>query len=300
MFIAHWVRAYGGARLNTRVAVLAAVLFVVAAVFVTSNAEAISDRVVSEWLAAEALKLPKSRAPGETREEFEERVREVSTALVQEARQFADGKGWTLTELAAAGAVIWQGETLFDRRIQAGEEHPIWNQDHGLARCGMQLHVSGIVPQEVWEKLVGEGKDAVHLCAQYGLRVVIAQAKQCGVYFSQRADRRRVAWMLASYASGGKCAPGEREWERADRWVRMMASRPDHEKKEHPGFRRAAPGEVPHPIKTAADGIVAAIGKQPEVVPGYERHESVDGRLFALVVERHAEGKVGVSVLVKE
>lgn len=296
MFIAHWVR---GARSNTRAVALAVLLFV-AASLITVNAEAISDRVVSEWLATELLKLPRSRAPNETREELEARVQEISVALVQEARQFSDGKGWSLTELAAAGGVIWQGETLFDRRIQAGEEHPIWNQDHGLARCGMQLHVSGIVPQDIWEKLVGEGKDAVHLCAQYGLRVVISQAKQCGVYFGQRADRRRIAWMLASYASGGKCAPGEREWGRADRWLKMMASRPDHEKKEHPGFRRVAPSDVPNPIKTAADGIVAAIGKQADVVPGYERHESVDGRLFALVVERHAEGKIGVSVLVHE
>ena len=298
MFIAHWVRAYGGARLNTRVAVLGAVLLV--AVLVPTDAHAISDRVLTQWLTTELLKFPKSRSPGETREEIETRVEEVAVALVQEARQFADGKGWSLTELAAAAGVIWQGETLFDRRVQAGEEHPIWNQDHGLARCGMQLHVSGIVPQDVWEKLVGSGKDSVHLCAQYGLRVVIAQAKQCGVYIGQRADRRRVAWMLASYASGGKCAPGDREWTRADLWVRMMASRPDHEKKAHPGFRRVAPGEVPSPIKTAADGIVAAIGKQADVVPGYERRESVDGRLFALVVERHAEGKIGVSVLVRE
>lgn len=297
MFIAQLVRAYWGARRNTRVAAVGLVLF---ALFRPTNAQAMSERVVAQWLTTELLKLPKSRAPDETREEFEARVQEISVAIVQEARQFADGKGWTLTELAAAGAVIWQGETMFDRRIQAGEEHPIWNQDHGLARCGMQLHVSGIVPQEVWDKLVGEGKDAVHLCAQYGLRVVVAQAKQCGVYFSQRADRRRVAWMLASYASGGKCVPKDREWARADRWVRIMASRPDHEKKEHPGFRRAAPGEVPAPVRTAANGIVAAIGKEPAVVPGYERHESVDGRLFALVVERHAEGKVGVSVLVQE
>lgn len=284
--------------MNTRVAALGIALC--AALLVPTRAEAISDHVVSQWLTTELLKLPKSRAPGETREDFEARVREISIALVEEARQFADGKGWTLTELAAAGAVIWQGETLFDRRIQVGEEHPIWNQDHGLARCGMQLHVSGIVPQDVWAKLVGEGKDAVHLCAQYGLRVVIAQAKQCGVYFSQRADRRRIAWTFAAYGSGGNCSPKDSSWQRADRWVRMMASRPDHEKKAHPGFRRVAPGEVPHPIKTAADGIVAAIGKQADVVPGYERHESVDGRLFALVVERHAEGKIGVSVLVRE
>lgn len=283
--------------MNTRVVALGIALSVV---LTPTDSCAVSDLVVSRWLAAELLKLPKSRAPGETKEEFEARVQEVSVALVQESRQFADGKGWSLTELAAAAGVIWQAETLFDRRIQVGQEHPVWNQDHGLARCGMQLHVSGIVPQDVWEKLVGEGKDAVHLCAQYGLRVVIAQAKQCGVYFGQRADRRRVAWMFASYGTGGNCTPRDSSWSRADRWVRIMASRPDHEKKAHPGFRRVAPGEVPSPIKTAADGIVAAIGKQADVVPGYERRESVDGRLFALVVERHAEGKIGVSVLVRE
>lgn len=298
MFIAHWVRACGGARLNTRVAALGIALC--AALLVPTRAEAISDHVVSQWLTTELLKLPKSRAPGETREEFEERVGEVSGALAEQARRFADGRGWSMTELAAAGAVIWYKETLLDKRIQIGEPHPIWNQDHGLARCGMQLHQSGLVPQEIWEKLVGQSVDAVRLCAQYGLRVVVAQAKQCGVYFGQRANRNRVAQMMASYGTGGQCTPADRHWERADLWLRFMASRPDHEKKSHPGFRRAAPGEVPHPIKTAADGIVAAIGKQADVVPGYERRESVDGRLFALVVERHAQGKIGVSVLVRE
>jgi hypothetical protein len=292
MYFAHWARTRG------LILLLAAVM---AVALLTTDARALGRRVMVQWLSAELLKLPRSRAPGETREEFEARVQEVSEALVDEARPFADGKGWALTELAAAAGVIWQGETMFDRRIQSGEGHPVWNQDHGLARCGMQLHVSGIVPQEVWERLVGADKDALHLCAQYGLRVVVAQARQCGVYYGQRADRDRVAKTLASYANGGKCVPTDRDWQRADRWVRIMAVRPDHEKKEHPGFRRAAPREIPDPIQVSAEDVRARIGKDPTVVPGYERQATApDGRRFALLVERHAENKIGVSVLIGE
>ena len=274
------------------------------AALVATTAYALSNRVAQQWLATELRRLPRSVAPGETREQFEARVDEVSEALTTEARAFADGTGWGMTELAAAGGVIWHGETLFDRRVQSGEGHPVWNQDHGLARCGMQLHVSGIVPQEVWDKVVGDGKDALHLCAQYGLRVVIAQARQCGVYYGQRADRNRVAQTFASYASGGKCKPTDRDWQRADQWVRIMATRPDNEKKTMPGYRRAAPSEIPAEIVASARNIVSDIGSPDaliKVAPGFKRTEhSKDGRLFVSLVEKHAEGKIGVSVFVQE
>ena len=251
--------------------------------------------IIVGWLTAELLKIPGSHVPGETREEYRARVGEVATAMVEESRTLANGSGWSLTELAAAGAIIWHGETLFDRRVHAGEQHPLWNQDHGLARCGMQLHSSGIVPQDVWERLVGLGTDQTHLCAQYGLRVLIAQAKQCGVFNGQRADRRRVAMTFASYASGGKCKPTDREWERADRWLKVMATRPDNEKKAHSGFRRAGPAEVPPKVQQEAAIVVANLGPG-----GYGPGAQFPIEKWLLVVEKHAEGKVGVSVLVKE
>ena len=257
--------------------------------------------IVAAWLAAELVRLPGSHAPGETREEYVERAGQTATALAEEATPFANGSGWTSTELAAAGAVIWYSETLLDKRIQAGEQHPVWNQDHGLARCGMQLHSSGLVPQEVWEKLVGHGSDSTHLCAQYGLRVIVAQAKQCGVFLGVRADRTRVAKTFASYASGGKCVPTDRDWQRADLWLKMMAKRPDHEKKVLPGYRRVGPAEVPSRILASARGIASEIGKEPEIVPGFKRTEyGPNGRVYVSLVERHAEGKIGVSVFVKE
>lgn len=257
--------------------------------------------VVAAWLASELTRLPGSHAPGETREEYVDRVTQIATALAEEATPYANGTGWTSTEIAAAGAVIWYSETLFDKRIHAGEQHPTWTQDHGLARCGFQLHVSGIVPQDVWERLVGLGTDATHLCAQYGLRVVVSQARQCGVFIGVRADRNRVAKMLASFASGGKCKPEDRDWQRADLWLKLMAKRPDHSKATLPGYRRVGPKEIPPKILDSARGIAAEIGKEPEIVPGFKRTEyGPDGRVFVSLVEKHAEGKIGVSVFVKE
>ena len=59
--------------------------------------------VIAAWLAAELAHLPGSRAPGETREEYVERAGQIATALAEEATPYANGSGWTSTELAAAG-----------------------------------------------------------------------------------------------------------------------------------------------------------------------------------------------------
>jgi len=257
--------------------------------------------VVAAWLATELAKLPGSHAPGETREEYINRAGEIATALAEEATPYANGTGWTSTELAAAGAVIWYSETLLDKRIQIGESHPVWTQDGGLAKCGFQLHVSGLVPQDVWERLAGPGADAVHLCAQYGLRVVVAQARQCGVFAGLRGTRDRIAKTFASFASGGKCVPGDRDWQRADLWIKMMSHRPDNSKKELPGYRRVGPKEIPADIVSSARGIASEIGKEPEIIPGFKRTEhGRDGRVYVSLVEKHAEGKIGVSIFVEE
>jgi hypothetical protein len=251
--------------------------------------------VVAAWLAAELMKLPGSHAPGETREEYVDRAGEVATDLAEEATPYANGTGWTSTELAAAGAIIWYSETLLDKRIQVGEQHPLWNQDHGLARCGMQLHVSGLVPQDVWEHLAGPGSDPMRLCAQYGLRVVVAQARQCGVFIGFRASRDRVAKTFASFATGGKCVPTDRDWKRADLWISMMAHRPDHERKTLPGYRRVGPKEVPADVKTQADGLV-------DMLAFNKAHlgDTYTIASYKLLVEKHAEGKIGVSVFIED
>lgn len=261
--------------------------------------------VVAAWLATQLAHLPGSRAPGETHEEYVNRAGEIGTALAEEATKYADGTGWSSTELAAAGAVIWYSETLLDKRVHAGEPHPTWTQDNGLAKCGMQLHASGLVPQDVWERLVGLGADSTHLCAQYGLRVIVAQARQCGVFSGLRADRNRVAKTFASYASGGKCVPGDRDWQRADLWLKMMATRPDNSKKELPGYRRVGPLEVPEDVRIEANGIVDTLSnywpKENRAHVG-DTFTPTSPKLanYKLLVEKHAEGKIGVSVFVKE
>jgi hypothetical protein len=260
---------------------------------------------IAVWIAAELARLPGSHAPGETRDQYNQRAAEISTALAEEAVPYANGMGWSATELAAAGAVIWYSETLLDKRVHAGEQHPVWTQDHGLAHCGFQLHVSGLVPLEVWERLAGLDADATHLCARYGLRVVVAQAHECGVFSGVRADRNRVAKTFASFASGGKCVPSDRDWQRADLWLKMMASRPDNSKKTLPGYRRVGPLEVPEDVRMSADGIVDTLSaawpkaNRAHVGDTFTPTEPKFAN-YKLLVEKHAEGKIGVSIFVKE
>src|SRR4029079_1897123 len=95
--------------------------------------------------------------------------------------------------------------------------------------------------------------------------------------------------------------PEDRDWQRADLWLKLMAKRPDHSKATLPGYRRVGPKEIPPKILDSARGIAAEIGKEPEIVPGFKRTEyGPDGRVFVSLVEKHAEGKIGVSVFVKE
>lgn len=252
--------------------------------------------VIARWLLAQLALLGHSHAPGETPEAYRDRASGVTVAMTEEARPYGDGRGWGWTELAAAGMIVWEEESKMDLRIHEGTPHPVWTQDHGLSHCAMQLRPSALVPASEISKLVGTDPDATHACAHYGLRVLVAQARQCGVWYGVRANRDRVAMAFAAYATGGHCKPSERDWARADLWVKFMGARPDRSPLK--GFQRAAPHEVPAPVRTAAEAVVAKLGKDPAVTPGYVEHPVVDGQKYALLVEKHAEGKLGVSVLV--
>lgn len=252
--------------------------------------------VVAAWLFAEAMKLPHTTAPGETHDDYTNRIRNITGRAAEEATPYADGRGWTSTELAALEVIVWNGESLFDARIHAGEPHPTWTQDHGLARCGMQIHAGGLVPETEWQKLAGTDEDSTRMCAKYGARVLVAMARQCGVWNGVRADRNRVAKTLAAYASGGNCMPGDRDWQRADRWLKIMATRPDRSPVD--GFRRAAPAEVPPAVLDRARWLSAQIGQGATV--GSTSNLKDGSKTYKLIVEHHAEGKTGVSVLVAE
>ncbi len=85
-----------------------------------------------------------------------------------------------------------------------------------------------------------------------------------------------------------------------------MAHRPDHSKKELPGYRRAGPKEVPKDVKIEADGIIDTLSwdtpKGTRTSWIGETFTPSDPALasYKLLIEKHAEGKIGVSVFVKE
>lgn len=252
--------------------------------------------VIAAWLLAEATKMPLSPSPDETSLQVRTRLETIASSLAAAAKDQADGSGWTSTELAAAALVLWNEESRFDARVHAGLPHPVWTQDQGRARCLGQLHQSALVPPDEWARLAGTDEDATLQCGRATIRVLTAQGRRCGVYLGVRADRNRIAQVYAAYGSGGKCRPDDRAWQRADRWLKVMASRPDRSPVK--GYRRAMPGEIPASVRAAANRVRDDIGH--DAVVGKVYQATAEGQHYALLVEKHAEGKTGVSVLVAE
>jgi hypothetical protein len=257
--------------------------------------------VVAAWLLVEALKMPISKVPDETRDQLQSRLTVATNSLAVAARDQSDGSGWSMTELAAWGLVLWNEEARFDMRVHAGLPHPRWTQDDGLARCMGQLHTSRLIPPEMWARLAGTSEEATTQCARATLLVARAQGRRCGTYIGVRASRDRVAAVFAAYGSGGNCKPNDRAWTRADRWLKVMASRPD--KSPVKGYRRVMPREIPSAVSDHAAALASFLG--PEW-PAENRLKLGDVQTFLpdprykLIIEKHARGKVGVSVLVRE
>jgi hypothetical protein len=280
-------------------------VLVLAIVLVAGSSPATSSDHLATWLYETAKKMPHSSAPGETPEDYQARLKGMARALANSTEPYADAQGWTRTELSLAELELWNAETLFDQRVHAGLEHPKWTQDNGKAHCFGQIHISQLVPQEEWEKTVGTSDGATQACANATARIWVAQARQCGVWSGQRADRNKVAKVFAAYATGGNCTPQERDWARADKWIAAIALRPDHEKKTLPGYRRVGAREVPEDVRMSADGIVDTLSN---VWPKENRAhlgdtftpENPKFANYKLLVEKHADGKIGVSVFLKE
>jgi hypothetical protein len=94
----------------------------------------VKTTVVASWLLAEATRLGASVAPGETPEARDARLGTITSSLATAARGAADGQGWTWTEIAAWGLIVWKEESQFDLRVHAGLPHPVWTSDVGRAR----------------------------------------------------------------------------------------------------------------------------------------------------------------------
>jgi hypothetical protein len=245
------------------------VLLALAIALVAFEATATSPNKLAVWLYATAEKMPHSSAPGETRAEYKMRLQGMTTALAHATEPYANGQAWTATEFSLAMLELWHAETLFDERVQAGVKHPKWTQDNGKAHCFGQIHVSQLVPEEEWNKMVGTADEAIELCAAATARIWVAQARQCGVWSGQRADRAKVAKVFA------------------------IALRPDRSPVK--GYRRALPSE----FSDEAVSLIAGLSAASDKFKLGTKEETSDGRFLALV-ENHAEGKIGVSVLVKE
>jgi len=252
-------------------------------------AEATGQRVLTQWLYSTALEFEYSAAPGETRPQYLARLETISESAATAALEYADGTGWTASELGLAIMILWNEETRFDERVHAGTGHPVWHEDHGQAKCLGQIHASLVIPEEEWEMLTGTDAGRTLLCARATAKVFVSKARNCGVWSGQRATEDKVSRVYASYGSGGACVKTDSSDKRAAKWQARIAKRPDQAPVK--GYRRILPSEVPDEVRAAAREL---IGASPKLGARVELGN------YLLFVEHHANAKTGVSVLLRK
>lgn len=282
--------------MNRSRSLLLCVPLVLGLVFASASASGTATEPLARWLFETTKELPRSHAPGESRDDELVRLERLSRAYALAVVPYANGTGWTGSELAMALLILIYEETKLDERIHAGTGHPTWTEDRGLAKCLGQLHSSKLIPIELWMKLAGTDEESTLRCAEATAKVWVSVSKQCGAWIGQRASRERVAATFMAYGSGGSCTPDERAWARADKWLTRMQKRPDRSPVK--GFRRAMPSEIPDKALDEAKTLL----NSEDFKLGFLRTMQLGEppKAWAFRVEQHADGKIGVSVLVAE
>jgi hypothetical protein len=109
---------------------------------------------------------------------------------------------WHRTTLAAAVLTHFYEESRFALEVHAGEEHPVWTQDDGRARCLGQLH-AGFVPSHNWQELAGLDLDATKRCVLWTARALTRMALYCSPKKVRRVED--ILLPMFSGMSGNGC-----------------------------------------------------------------------------------------------
>jgi hypothetical protein len=181
---------------------------------------------LAEILLAIVLSLPAPwYRPGknpETPSDYNARLETIAKAIAIEAEAAEDWR-WDANSLAAATLVIWYGESRFALEVHNGAGKSRYGEDDGRARCFGQLHQTGLVPKDEWDKLAGIDLEATRRCARFTMKVLSVQGRRCGMTLN-KPNMWEVARMVSAYGSGKKsCAPTKDSTARARRWTKVMA-----------------------------------------------------------------------------
>jgi len=101
--------------------------------------------------------------------------------------------------LAALLLVTMRGESHFDRRIHAGERHPVWTSDQGRAIGLLQLHRPPRMPLEEWRALAGVDEGATRRSLERAASLLGFFRHRCAPGLITTA---KVAVVVASYGAG--------------------------------------------------------------------------------------------------
>jgi hypothetical protein len=202
-------------------------------------------------LLAIALSWPVPTPPAGYERESDEAYRERVTVIVRAIAAVTDDP-----YEAAALLVLSRDESTFDPWIHAGLAHPDprKHQDHGRARCVLQIHRSRLVPE--WAELAGTDFDSTVRCMKAGLRLLRGAAGYCKASLHTRPGVTRA---LSLYATGRSCLPITLAKERSERWSLVVD---EINRRQRPARHRPR-----RPRSTATTAMMGALGRLPTLVP---------------------------------
>jgi len=128
---------------------------------------------------------------------------------------------WSVTHdprKLAALFVVDRQEGGMDPWVHAGLVHPNphFHQDHGRARCPLQIRENKHIGHDGWLGLAGHDFEATRRCFAEGLRLLNSAAWLCtGGQMLTRDDMARV---FAAYGRGHGCTPTAWSMARANMW----------------------------------------------------------------------------------
>lgn len=162
-------------------------------------------------LALAAPATPKGYDPPETPDEYRARIGVIMSAISAVTSRPGE---------QVALFVVARGESDFDWWVHAGLTHPDKrkHQDHGKARCILQIHASRLVPE--WQELAGTDLEATKRCMRAGLRLLRSAAAYC---HADLETGQGVSRAFALYGSGKTCTPTRKSTERAGYWASYRA-----------------------------------------------------------------------------
>ena len=167
-----------------------------------------------ELIFAAVLSLGSSFHPGETPEQYGDRLELIADAVASETTA-ASGWQWSRESLARAVVATFHAESRFALPVHSGA----LRGDGGRSACLGQVQALGPVTRSAWRSAVGIDIQSTRACVRATIQHLTLHQVRCSAGLSD--GKHSISRVFAGYRSGTSCAPDRESERRAQLWNTM-------------------------------------------------------------------------------